>query len=80
MEMMDFRQMPYERPDMEAMKVCYEDTIGKLNGAASEAERRGVLRGGAASVFHAPGKGKGAGHHDVPVLRAQHHRYHRSLL
>ena len=40
MEMMDFRQMPYERPDMEAMKVCYEDTIGKLNGAASYEEAR----------------------------------------
>ena len=40
MEMMDFRQMPYERPDMEAMKVCYEDTIEKLNGAASYEEAR----------------------------------------
>lgn len=40
MEMMDFRQMPYERPDMEAMKACYEDTIGKLNGAASYEEAR----------------------------------------
>lgn len=40
MEMMDFRQMPYERPDMEAMKACYEDTIAKLNGAASYEEAR----------------------------------------
>ena len=40
MEMLDFRQMPYERPDMEAMKACYADTIEKLNHAASYAEAR----------------------------------------
>ena len=40
MKMVDFRQMPYERPDMEAMKACYADTIEKLNHAASYAEAR----------------------------------------
>ena len=40
MKMMDFRQMPYERPDMEAMKTCYEETIAQLTGASSYAEAR----------------------------------------
>ena len=35
MEMMDFREMPYARPDMEALAACYRATIESLKAAAS---------------------------------------------
>ena len=38
--MMDFREMPYARPDMDAVKKCYETTIQRLREAASYAEAR----------------------------------------
>ncbi len=38
--MIDFREMPYQRQDMDALKKCYEQTIGKLADAASYDEAR----------------------------------------
>ena len=38
--MMDFREMPYARPDMDAVKKCYETTIQRLREAASYTEAR----------------------------------------
>ena len=34
MTMVQFRDMPYVRPDMEALKARYRETIRKLNSAA----------------------------------------------
>ena len=33
--MVDFREMPYERPDMDALRRCYEAAIDALKGAKS---------------------------------------------
>ena len=38
--MLDFRQMPYERPDMDGMKQAYAAAIDALNGAESYAAAR----------------------------------------
>ena len=38
--MVDFREMPYERPDMEQVTHCYESVIEKLNNASSYEEAR----------------------------------------
>ena len=35
MTMVDFREMPYSRPDMEKMKQCYETVIRNVEGAVS---------------------------------------------
>ena len=43
MDMIDFRQMPYARPDMAAMKACYEAAIEKLLHAADYTEARGAF-------------------------------------
>ena len=40
MNMVDFREMPYERPDMEALAACYRATIDALKAPASYAEAR----------------------------------------
>ncbi|MBQ9196801.1 MAG: M3 family oligoendopeptidase [Clostridia bacterium] len=40
MEMMDFREMPYARPDMEALAVCYRKTIEALKTPAAYADAR----------------------------------------
>lgn len=40
MTMVDFREMPYVRPDMEALRAAYAETAGKLKSAASYAEAR----------------------------------------
>lgn len=38
--MVDFREMPYVRPDMEALRAAYAETAGKLKSAANYAEAR----------------------------------------
>ncbi len=38
--MMDFMEMPYERPDMAQLKRCYEQAAAALAGAADYAEAR----------------------------------------
>ena len=38
--MIDFRQMPYARPDMDAVRHSYESAIGALENAASYGEAR----------------------------------------
>ena len=38
--MIDFREMPYARPDMEAVRRCYEQAISVLNSASGYAEAR----------------------------------------
>ena len=43
MDMLDFRAMPYERPDMEAMKACYEQTIQALKNAADYESARAAF-------------------------------------
>ncbi|MBP5231358.1 MAG: M3 family oligoendopeptidase [Clostridia bacterium] len=40
MDMVDFSKMPYVRPDMDAVKTCYELTITKLKNAASYEEAK----------------------------------------
>ena len=35
MQMLDFREMPYSRPDMDALKKCYEETIETIQSAAT---------------------------------------------
>ena len=49
MEMVRFQDMPYVRPDMEALKAAYQETIEKLKSAASYEEARSAffaLQGG----------------------------------
>ena len=43
MTMVDFRDMPYARPDMEALKAAYTETIEKLKSAASYEEARSAF-------------------------------------
>ena len=43
MDMLDFRAMPYARPDMEALKACYGRTIDALRAAASYAEAKAAF-------------------------------------
>ena len=43
MEMVTFQDMPYRRPDMEAVRACYEQTIAALRGAASYGEARAAF-------------------------------------
>ncbi len=38
--MIDFREMPYVRPDMDNLKKCYESMIKKMRNAASYSEAR----------------------------------------
>ena len=48
MEMVDFRQMPYARPDVEALKAAYRDTTKKLKDAqipVFQAAKAAVLPG-----------------------------------
>ena len=40
MTMVDFREMPYERPDMDETRKCYEAVIEKLKTAANYEEAR----------------------------------------
>ena len=40
MNMVDFREMPYSRPDVDELKQCYESVIAKLKNAASYNEAR----------------------------------------
>ena len=41
--MIDFREMPYQRQDMDALRKCYEQTIETLSGAGSYPEARAAL-------------------------------------
>ena len=43
MNMVDFREMPYSRPDMDELKQCYEAVIAELKNAASYAEARNAF-------------------------------------
>ena len=43
MEMVRFQDMPYVRPDMEALKAAYQETIEKLKSAASYEEARSAF-------------------------------------
>ena len=43
MEMVDFRDMPYARPDFEALRAAYRDTAKKLKEAQSYAEARSAF-------------------------------------
>ncbi len=43
MTMVDFRQMPYARPDMEALKACYAETTEKLKTAKSYEEAKAAF-------------------------------------
>ncbi len=43
MEMKDFHEMPYARPDVDELKTAYRQNIDKLRGAASYAEAREVF-------------------------------------
>ena len=43
MEMVDFRDMPYARPDFEALRAAYRDTAKKLKEAQSYAEARAAF-------------------------------------
>ena len=41
--MIDFREMPYQRQDMDALRKCYEQTIETLSGAGSYPEARAAF-------------------------------------
>ena len=41
--MVDFREMPYTRPDMDDLKQCYEAVITELKNAASYDEARAAF-------------------------------------
>ena len=41
--MIDFRQMPYKRPDMEAMKRCIEETTAVMHNAKTYQEARAAF-------------------------------------
>ena len=41
--MLKFSEMPYERPDMEAIRHCYEQTISSLAGAKNYEEARSAF-------------------------------------
>ena len=41
--MIDFREMPYQRQDMDALRKCYEQTIETLSGAGSYSEARAAF-------------------------------------
>ena len=43
MTMVDFRRMPYARPDMEALKACYVETTEKLKTAKSYEEAKAAF-------------------------------------
>ena len=43
MDMMDFREMPYARPDMEQVKARYQAAIGEMKAAASYAQARAAF-------------------------------------
>ncbi len=43
MTMVDFRRMPYARPDMEALKACYAETTEKLKTAKSYEEAKAAF-------------------------------------
>ena len=43
MNMVDFREMPYVRPDMEALKAVYQSTAEKLRAAKDYAEARAAF-------------------------------------
>ena len=43
MNMVPFQEMPYARPDMEALKAAYQQTIEKLRSAATYEEARSAF-------------------------------------
>ena len=43
MNMVDFRDMPYARPDVEALKAAYRDTTKKLKDAQSYEQARSEI-------------------------------------
>ena len=43
MNMVDFRDMPYARPDVEALKAAYRDTTKKLKDAQSYEQARSAF-------------------------------------
>ena len=43
MNMVPFQEMPYARPDMEALKAAYQQTIEKLKSAAAYEEARSAF-------------------------------------
>ena len=43
MDMVQFQDMPYTRPDMEALKAAYGQTAEKLKSAASYEEARSAF-------------------------------------
>ena len=43
MNMVDFREMPYSRPDMDELKHCYETVIAELKKAASYEDARAAF-------------------------------------
>ena len=71
--MLDFRQMPYERPDMDALRSGYEQAIA----AISHAENYGDAR---TAFFALQAQEQQSGTHDVALLRPEHHRYHGRVL
>ena len=65
---MKFSEMPYQRPDLDAVKQQFADLCARFKAAESYAEARGIPRGG---------KAQQACRHAVPACECAQHDRHR---